>query len=400
MEEFSNIVILSVDALRRDHVSCYGYERDTTPFIDSLASKGIKFENAWSTSTHTREAVPSMLTGDRPDRSINSKYELDAESFVEKLDVATGAFHSNPFISRSYNYQKGFDKFDDDLNIGKNRLITLARRMLQKITNKHYARAEKINKRSRKWLESLEGSFLLWNHYMDVHGPYEPEKEVRGTYQDEPIGRRKAQMLLHKAIRTPERLSEDEHQRLIDLYDEEILYTDRKIEEFHNYLEDQGLMEDTLLIITSDHGEAMGEDGFYEHPRKLSEGLLQIPMIMVGAGNSIESQPVSLSDIPGTVLEAMGQETGKHSMRHGNDDRILFAQATKKRSRKRDYGLIRNNHLEETTIHPPEDEDVSDELMDYIEHRGNLERDENIQNKDEEIKKRLEGLGYMGEKSE
>lgn len=392
MKESKNVILLVVDALRQDHMSCYGYERETTPFLDGFAEENTKIENFWSTSSHTREAIPSLLTGLYPHKAINEKYELSEESVPENFNGKSAAFHSNPFISRAYGYEKGFNRFHDGLNRGRNKLLTLAKRMLDKITNRHYERAEKINRLSMDWIESREENFFLWNQYMDVHGPYEPVKEFRGTYQDNPIGNRRSQLLLQKARKRPGDISENERQRLIDMYDEEILYMDSQIEKFVDELKSRGLYENSIIIITSDHGEAMGEDGFYEHPRKLSDGLLQIPFLSKGLDLEDESTG-SLVDIYSMITGDEGKD-GELPKR----DRTVFAQVTEKRSENNTYGAMKADQGRYTSSkpgEPPEMEgELSEELSNFIKSIENKEKTENVKEKDEEIKEKLEALGY------
>ena len=385
MSEEKNVILLVIDALRKDHMSCYGYERETTPFLDKFAEENTKIENCWSTSSHTREAVPSLMTGKYPHESINQKYELVGENIAQKLEHNSAAFHSNPFISRAYGYDKGFDRFHDGLNRGRNKIITLGKRLLDKILNRHYERAEKINKLSLDWIESQDG-----NQYMDVHGPYEPVEEFRGSFQDEPIGNRKSQLLLQKARKKPGDISENERQRLVDLYDEEILYTDRKIQEFIDELKEREIYEDSIVIITSDHGEAFGEDGFYEHPRRLSDGLLKVPMLIKSLDIE-EDSVMSLKDI----FNLFTRETDG---RRFKVDETVFAQVTEKRSDFNFYGAMNGEESNYVHSKPGECNDIqgplSRELREFIENIEKRSKSENVDKKDEEIKEKLEALGY------
>src|SRR6056297_1726457 len=155
--EPDNVILLSGDALRADHLSCYGYHRETSPVLDELAEESISFTNAYSASSHTREAIPALLTGEYPDVAIGPDYRLATDTVASTLSeegFATGGFHSNPFVSRAYGFDRGFDEFDDDLHLGQHKLIALAQRALDKFRNRHYARAEEINARSLEWIDS------------------------------------------------------------------------------------------------------------------------------------------------------------------------------------------------------------------------------------------------------
>ena len=313
-----NVVFLSIDALRADHCSCYGYERETTPRLDGFAKENDRFENAYSASSHTREAIPALLTGRYPDAAVDAGYRLVADSIATHLGRAgfsTAGFHSNPFVSRAYGFDQGFDSLDDDLRFGRNRFIALAQRALDVARHRNYARATEINERSLDWLDSLEGSgpeerFFLWNHYMDVHGPYEPPTGYREFVSKYP-GDREVQKLYKRAIDRPDSVTEAERRLLIDCYDAEIRYTDHHIGAFLDALDDRGLLDETLVILTADHGDAFGEHGYYEHPRYLHEELLRVPLLVGGSGVStvgggVYEEPVSTLDVVPTLLDAVG----------------------------------------------------------------------------------------------
>ena len=311
-----NIVLLSIDALRVDHLSCYEYEDNSTPHIDTLAEDGIRFTNAFSASSHTREAVPALLTGEYPDVAINEDFTLDADTLATYLSTthSTGAFHSNPYVSRAFEFHRNFDKFDDDMRFGWNRLLALGQRALDKFIlnrGRYHARADEINKRSLDWLDSLgDEPFFLWNHYMDVHGPYNPPEDYTGHINNH-ISDSEAQELYNRCVDDPNSLTGDERQLIMDLYDGEIRYTDTMIGKLLSALQTRELLEDTLVILTADHGELLGENGRFAHPRILSDELIRIPLILRGPGitSQVDNRSVSALDIVPTVLNTFGHGT-------------------------------------------------------------------------------------------
>lgn len=311
-----NIVLLSIDALRIDHLSCYGYGANTTPYIDTLAEGGVRFTNAFSASSHTREAVPALLTGEYPDVAIDKDFTLNADTLATYLSAthSTGAFHSNPYVSRAYEFHRDFDKFDDDMRFGWSRLLTLGQRALNKFIlnrGRYHARADEINKRSLDWLDSLgDEPFFLWNHYMDVHGPYNPPEDYTGHINHH-ISDSEAQDLYNRCVDNPNSLTGDERQIIMDLYDGEIRYTDAMIGKLLSALQTRELLEDTLVILTADHGELLGENGRFAHPRILSNELIHIPLILYGPGitSQVDNRSVSALDIVPTVLNTVGRDT-------------------------------------------------------------------------------------------
>ena len=312
MSSPKNIILLSVDALRADHCSCYGYERETTPNLDRFAADNVRFSNAYSASSHTREAIPALLTGRYPDVAVDDGHNLAADTVATALQetgYATGGFHSNPYVSRAYGYGEGFDTFDDDLHLGRHKLIALAQRALDKLRNRHYARAETINELALEFVDSTEEPFFLWAHYMDPHGPYSPPREYQEVFHDEYVGMKRAQEMYKRAvIEDPESITADERREMVNLYDEEIRYADAQLGRFLDGLESHGLLEETLVILTADHGDAFGERGYYGHPRKLDGELLRVPLVVRWPGVSAGEveRPVSLADVVPTVLEAAG----------------------------------------------------------------------------------------------
>ncbi|WP_396611637.1 sulfatase [Haloferax sp. S1W] len=414
--DWDNIILLSADALRADHLSCHGYHRETSPVLDDLASDSLHFTNAYSASSHTREAVPALLTGEYPDTAIDAKYRLATDTVAKTLSeegFATAGFHSNPFVSRAYGFDQGFDTFDDDLHFGKHKVIALAQRALDKLRNRHYARAEEINERSLEWLDSLDDDepFFLWNHYMDTHGPYEPPGEYATLYTDETISGRNAQSLYQRAIKDPDSITNDERQLLIDLYDAEIRYNDKRISEFLDALRERELLENSLVVFTADHGDAFGEHGYYEHPRYLHDEITHVPLIVrpPNGESGVVETPASTLDIVSTIESAYGGESEFSLVDPVADtDRRVLSQAR---------GENEDSHLRRYAVRTAEDvcfcerdresgeieftdssgSELQSELREHVEARVAVENGESVgddEDVDEEIERRLEALGY------
>lgn len=416
--DWEHVILLSADALRADHLSSYGYHRETSPVLDELADESIRFGNAYSASSHTREAVPALLTGEYPDIAIDDGYRLATEpvaSTLSEAGFATAGFHSNPFVSRAYGFDKGFDHFDDDLHLGQHKLVALAQRALDKLRNRHYARADEINERSLEWLDSLDSgeSFFLWNHYMDTHGPYEPPGEYATRYTDREVSGREAQKLYQRAIDDPESITDAERELLIDLYDAEIRYNDARIGEFLAALRERDLLEESLLIVTADHGDAFGEHGYYEHPRYLHDEITRVPLIVRPPGGDAEEveTPASTLDVGATIEAAVGSEaTGDGVSLLGTlpDDRTVFSQARgedehghlrRYASRTAEGACFCERDRESGTIEFAEcaGSALREELEAHVDERVRVENGESVEDDeevDEEIERRLDALGY------
>jgi arylsulfatase len=418
-EDWENVILLSADALRADHLSCYGYHRETSPVLDELAEESIRFTNAYSASSHTREAVPALLTGEYPDVAVDSNYHLDSDTMASILSedgFSTAGFHSNPYVSRAYGYDRGFDVFDDDLHLGQHKLIALAQRAWDKIRDRHYARAEEINERSLKWIDSLDSgeSLFLWNHYMDTHGPYEPPEGYATLYTDRTISNRDAQSLYQRAIHNPDSITDEERQLLIDLYDAEIKYNDAWIGEMLESLRERGLLEESLLIVTADHGDAFGEHGYYEHPRYLHDEITHVPMFVRPPGGSTgqkETTPVSTLDVMATIKRVVSQEPAVEGMSLLEPlpvDRMVFLQARgeDEDSHLRRYSLRsvkgacfceRDGESDAIEFVDWDDRSLRSELNAHVKSRVRREDDDGEADGteiDEEIERRLTALGY------
>ncbi|WP_075935847.1 sulfatase-like hydrolase/transferase [Halosegnis longus] len=415
--DWENVILLSADALRADHLSSYGYQRETSPVLDDLAQESIRFENAYSASSHTREAVPALLTGEYPDVAVDDSYRLATETVASTLSeagFATAGFHSNPFVSRAYGFDEGFDHFDDDLHLGQHKLVALAQRAFDKLRNRHYARAEEINDRSLEWLDGLDDEpFFLWNHYMDTHGPYEPPGEYATLYTDESVSGREAQKLYQRAIDDPESITDEERQLLIDLYDAEIRYNDAQIGEFLAALRERDLLKVSLLIVTADHGDAFGEHGYYEHPRYLHTEITKVPLYVRPPGGRAEevATPASTLDVGATIEATVGvgeTSDGVSLVEELPDDRTVFSQARgegehshlrRYASRTAAGACFCERNRESGTIEFGEcaGSALREELEAHVDERVRVENGESAgddEEVDEEIERRLDALGY------
>ncbi|NGM71406.1 sulfatase [Natronolimnobius sp. AArcel1] len=416
--DWDHIILLSADALRADHLSCHGYHRETSPVLDDLAAESLHFTNAYSASSHTREAVPALLTGEYPDTAIGSDYRLATETIASMLredGFTTGGFHSNPFVSRAYGFDRGFDTFDDDLHFGKHKLIALAQRAIDKLRNRHYARADEINERSLEWIDSLESDepFFLWNHYMDTHGPYEPPGEYETLYHDEGLSGRDAQSLYRRAIKDPDSITDDERELLIALYDAEIRYNDEQIGAFLDELRERELLERSLLIFTADHGDAFGEHGYYEHPRYLHDEITHVPLLVRPPGGTKETveTPASTLDVAATIAAGVRSDAdveGRSLFDLEDEDRTVFMQARgeKEDSHRRRYALRtrdgacfcdRDRETGALEFADCSSRSLRGELEAHVDGRVRRENGEEAVDAgevDEEIDRRLEALGY------
>lgn len=309
-----NAILLTIDALRADHMSCYGYERETTPNLDAFAEHNRRYQTCIAQSSHTRESMPSMFFSAYPfelgDVGPVPTDRPTVASVLSESGFVTGAFHSNPYLSRAYGFDRGFKTFDDSLPLSKSRITTFLHRVLNYIRTRPYTRAEEVTDRGLDWLDTNTGERrFLWVHYMDPHGPYQPPDQYQRRYREETLAPRAAKRLWRRTVDEPDSITPEERQTLIDLYDGEIRYLDAEIGRLLDELSERGVLADSLVIVAADHGDGFGEHDIYGHPRRLVEELIRVPLILSSPSDEPGAElrtPVQNVDIGPTILQALG----------------------------------------------------------------------------------------------
>jgi len=307
-----NVILLTIDALSSGHVGHLGYDRQTTPRLDELATRGLSGSLCVAQSSHTRESMPSLFASAYPSQlggvgAIPSSRPTLA-TVLSDAGFETAGFHSNPYLSRAYDFDRGFDIFDDALPLARNRVMTFLHRALNHFRTQPYTRGEDLNEKGRSWLDDTVATRrFLWLHYMDPHGPYQPPAADQQVFREEVVGARRAKDLWRRTVDEPEAISATERATLVDLYDAEIRYVDRMVGEFLDSLAERGLLADSVVVIAADHGDAFGQHGVYGHPRRLYEELIQVPLVILLPDDRMGriDSPVENVDLAPTVLDAL-----------------------------------------------------------------------------------------------
>jgi arylsulfatase A-like enzyme len=300
-----NVVLITIESLRTDHVGCYGGARPTTPALDALAQEGMLYERAHSVTSWTLASHASLFTGlypsvhraDRPLSRLDEHHQTLAE-LLAGAGYQCGGVVSGPYLRRPHGLQQGFSFWDE-------------RPSSLDMTESH------DNVTSPAMLEGLERflarvdpdrPFFLFAYFWDPHFDYLPPAPYDRTFvepTDEPIDLHdyEAEEPVHAGIR-PEQLAYVRSQ-----YDGEIRWTDEHLARLFARLRERGAWDDTLVIVTADHGEGFFEHGAKGHKHDVYEESVHVPLIVKypGAGpRGRDDRLVSLVDVLPTVLDVTG----------------------------------------------------------------------------------------------
>jgi arylsulfatase A-like enzyme len=301
-EDSFNVVIVVEDALRPDHLSLYGYtERDTSPFREKFSQDGVVFDNAFSQATATRPSVPSYMTSLYPTAAgVGLEYEKLNDNYLTLAEIMRSRGFATAFVNQNPNagYYNGMHQ-------GFGRLYDLESRVAGLSST-----ADVYGEHLLSWLDDIRGrNFFLYLHVLDPHGPYNPPPPYDEWYRQADLS---DEVLEINPAADPAWVKAPTRQGRRLLYDGAIRNNDYWFEEFHKTLASRGLLENTLIIFMSDHGEFLGERGMWCHePPGYPEGI-RVPLIMaypkkLPVGKRI-SDPVQLLDIMPTVLDIAGIE--------------------------------------------------------------------------------------------
>ncbi|MCP4645672.1 MAG: sulfatase [bacterium] len=300
-----NVVWIVLDALRASNLSCYGYERETTPNLDRLSARGVLFEQAFSQANGTALSVPSYMTGKYfPVFCLSSGNwrqlfrtppddEQLAPEILRENGYVTAAITAHPWFGPESRIYAAFDEC----------------RFVPSESGKAYAELDELNQDAFAWMEAhRDEPFFLYLHTMDTHLPHYP-KQGHDAWIDK------------EYAKNPDNaapFSDDYRAHLLGLYDGSLHYADACIGRFLQQLDTLGLTDNTIVVIGSDHGECLGEDGqTIDHPGILTvDELFHVPLIMAGpgipAGVRVEALAAN-SDIVPTLVDVLALDTSANT---------------------------------------------------------------------------------------
>jgi arylsulfatase A-like enzyme/Tfp pilus assembly protein PilF len=271
-----NLLLVTLDTLRADHLPAYGYDGVATPFIDRLAREGVRFERVTTTVPVTLPAHASIMTGTNPFTHgvrNNGAFVLadGATTLAEVLQgggYATGGFIGAVVLESPFGIAQGFDTYDG-----------LAQYQAASGDESGERPGEEVVARAGGWIRAQQQPFFAWVHMYDPHDPYEPPEPYASRYPGSP-------------------------------YDGEIAYVDEMVGRLLQALEEAGAADNTLVVVTADHGEGLGDHGEQGHAFFVYDSTVRVPLILWGPGvvpaGVVPTAPASVVDIFPTVLSLLG----------------------------------------------------------------------------------------------
>ena len=415
--EIRNVVLISIDTCRADYLNCYSYPLNTTPNIDNLARNGILFENVYTPVPFTLPAHCSMLTGTVPAYHgvlDNLGYRLSEDNITLAETLSDNGFKTAAFIGAfvldsQFGLAQGFDSYEDEFE--KEQITVGIVERTGDETTRHVI----------EWLEEKRGEKnFIFLHYYDPHFSYDPPEPFASMFKNiPPLNKLPADSGL-----TP---------GLLGLYAGEIAFTDHCIGRIIEKLKEVGIYDSSLIIITSDHGESLGEHREQTHGYYIYQSTIKVPLVFILPGGPKAKRintPVSLIDIPPTVCSLLGIESpnvtqGKDLLPYFNGqsqpypDRHIYCQSLGPTIYMANslLGVVNDSYKYIQTTRPElydiiQDPQELDNLIDSQSNRARIMKDKlqqilesTVRNEaasdathelDEQTLKRLETLGYLG----
>lgn len=321
MSDRDNIILLTVDSLRTDYCGFTGESSANTPALDQLAEDGLVFENAIAPGPATLDSMPIIFSGEyypRPDPEASTsdireviRNHLRARDTIPKRlsrqGYETAAFTTNPWTTRQFGFDEGFDHFEDFMDVNRSegqidRLLDwfdieerdgLAADVLDLLSNWRqqnimFQSWETFYDDIVEWTEQAEEPYFLWVFLVDAHMPFLPKDEFQSqsvltTYA--------ANLWLYLGN---ERFESVFREPLLTAYEDTVAYVDAFVDQLTDDLED----DDPIYVVHGDHGEEFGEQGVYGHGTHLSEELIRTPLLVGNGPNENVDQLFSLADMP------------------------------------------------------------------------------------------------------
>lgn len=292
IDDKPNIVVITIETTRSDHLPCYGYYRNTTPNICEFAEQNIIFENAYSQASYTLPSMTSMHTSKYP-RELETmnmssslpKDKLTISEFLNDKGYYTVGVGNAPFVHPDFGLDRGFDRYN----------------YVEVDSEKHIEKALDIK-------QEIGEPYFMWLHLFDPHGPLDPKEKFKGAYADNSSEAVSSKLTGREYAE--KNLSERDIEYLRNRYDEELLSVDESVGNLFDNLKDDGEFEDATIIITADHGKDMMEHGWFGHGTSLHNVNIKVPMTFKSGRNKTGriKEPVGIIDIFPTIKDIFNED--------------------------------------------------------------------------------------------
>ncbi len=309
-----NVILISVDTLRPDHLSCYGYDRSTSPNLDAMAKDGVRFTQALSPASWTLPAHMSLMTSQYPhvhgvevaQKALPDKATTLAE-LLSDHGYETAAVISWIYVAAKFGFAQGFDEFHE----------LLPAEELVDSTAQASFKAEQVTDQAIQWLQRDHPKpFFLFVHYFDPHLDYDPPPPFDRMFDPDYLGPASGtygwiRPYIKGLHETPNQIDPRARDHVMALYDGEIRYTDWQLRRLFAAIDAAVGLDRCLIVLTSDHGEEFNEHGSMEgHQWTLYEETIRVPLIIRlprrRQAGRVVTEPVELMDVPATILSLLG----------------------------------------------------------------------------------------------
>ena len=439
-------ILITVDALRADHLAQYGYERDTMPVLDRLIEDGTIFKNAFANGPYTRISVPSFHTstylGYQNIESLPTIASTLAAQNVQTVCIGTRTGFSS--VEGDLHFDQYVDLGRDEYHAESEQAQPLTEKAVEKsgdilrsippvyrvanavyesvgkfgmthFSYKGYQSAEQVTDSAVDWLSKQQDTdFFLWLHYMEGHRPYGVHDD-NPTYTD-PASDEQIRHLMRTAGTEPDAVTISEHTKMIDLYDSDLRYCSQQLERLLDELQDLNLWQESNIIFTSDHGEEFYDHDMYYHRNLPYDELLHVPLIVRSEDHAeTVTEQRELLDIAPTVLNFHGVDQpesfcGKDLFQSGRRDIIAVGSQSQEgqtvAGRESGYKYIwteDGEFLFNLSMDSMEEQNLIDERPEFRERFLEMIPPEILNAQEEQLRepdnvvdqKQLEALGYL-----
>lgn len=423
-----NLILITIDTLRADHLGVYGSTAGLTPQLDAFARQATRYDAVYANSSWTVPSFAALFTGQPPFQSLE-KYNLKAQvpllsERLQNVGYWTAAEITNPFLSSKMGWNRGFDSFRNGSLITEP--IPLP------TTGEH------VTARASEWIRmNPREPFFFWVHYFDPHLSYnspDTPTALRDKYPSEWKAGRQAWYAKMQHEAEPVRKKYQEFCRA--MYAEEVRYVDRWVGELLKQIQAAGLFDKSLIIISADHGEELFDHGAFEHGHSMHKSVLHVPLLVKWPRGRVEAdahimQTVSLADVHAECLRIAGLKEGVKGrglprrdglkgtqvfsewMLYGNEQTALttdtykliyWPQTPRKKASIEVYDLRTDREERNDLAASPVAEELRSELLRYTQTALEARRLTASQNRakkprpelSEKAKRKLRDLGYLG----